>query len=555
MRRFAVAAIGCVTFLGTFGVLAQQSQPIWTEAGLVFPNDAPVPRNMTEIERLYWERNPPTPRTTPPPATPVRAVAEYEPTSALCLSWEGGTTLTNILADMAVHVTNPATGNADLWIGVDSTTVRNSAQAVLQGRGVNMARVNFVIRTMDSIWMRDYGPRYVYQGQCRAIVDHVYNRPRPNDDTFPAAYGTLRRHARYEIPLTHGGGNYHLEALGHSFCTRLINNENNGGTDLFNYNEQQIHDLWADYQGCDTHFFDPFPTSIDSTQHIDMWLIMVSDTACIISDWPNNPGSTQDNICDAAAIYMQQQGYTVHRVPAFSIGGVHYTYTNAVMCNNLVIVPTYTNATVSPNNAGALATWQAACPGKTIVGVNGQNIVSLAGVFHCIVMHVPAHLGGANPTVHMTNLRGGESYAPNDNVNITWISDDDLAVSNIDILLSTDGGATFPTTIAAATADDGTFTWTIPNLATSRCKLRMIARDAQGNTGGDQSDTTFAIGTAACLGDIDGDGSVGLADLATLLSNFGEGNASTGQGDMNGDWIVDLSDLAALLGAFGAACP
>src|SRR5262245_41324765 len=76
--------------------LAQHAEPIRTPEGLVFPNDAPVPRWMTETERLYWEQNPPAYRVTPPPGCPVRAVAEYEPTSALCLSWEGGTTLTNI---------------------------------------------------------------------------------------------------------------------------------------------------------------------------------------------------------------------------------------------------------------------------------------------------------------------------------------------------------------------------------------------------------------------------------------------------------------------------
>lgn len=554
LRTSVVLSLASLGAAATSTAFAQHAEPIQTPDGLIFPNDVPIPRWMTDIERAYWEQNPPTSRVTPPPLCPVRAVGEYEPTSAICISWEGGATLTNILADMAVHITDPTKGNADLYVAVDSVSVRNSATSVLQARGINMSRVFFVTRTMDSIWMRDYGPRYIYQGQCRAIVDHVYNRPRPNDDTFPGAFGTQRHHARYEIPLVHGGGNYHLDANGFSFCTRLITNENNGGTDLYNYSETQIHDLWADYQGCDTHFFNPFPTTVDLTQHIDMWLIMASDTTCIISDWPNNAGSTQDVICDGAATYMASQGYTVFRVPAFSIGGTHYTYTNAVICNNVVIVPTYTQATVQPNNAAALATWQAAMPGKTIVGQNAQNIIGLAGAFHCIVMHVPAHLGGANPTAHLTALRGGESLTPSDNVNITWISDDDQSVSNVDILLSTDGGATYPTTIAAATADDGVFGWTVPALATSRVRIKLVARDAQGNTGEDHSDTNFAIDVPACIGDLDGDGTVGLGDLSTLLSNFGNQACTTDMGDTNGDCHVDLTDLATILAAFGIAC-
>ncbi len=41
--------------------------------------------------------------------------------------------------------------------------------------------------------------------------------------------------------------------------------------------------------------------------------------------------------------------------------------------------------------------------------------------------------------------------------------------SNVDIILSTDGGVTFTDTLAANTANDGTQDITIPSLATSDC--------------------------------------------------------------------------------------
>lgn len=62
-------------------------------------------------------------------------------------------------------------------------------------------------------------------------------------------------------------------------------------------------------------------------------------------------------------------------------------------------------------------------------------------------------------------------------------------------------------------------------------------------------------GSPPCPGDLDGDGDVDLADLATLLSNFGTtGTATPAQGDSDGDMDVDLTDLAVLLGNFGATC-
>ena len=66
------------------------------------------------------------------------------------------------------------------------------------------------------------------------------------------------------------------------------------------------------------------------------------------------------------------------------------------------------------------------------------------------------------------------------------------------------------------------------------------------------SDGTF---TRLCLGDLDGDYDVDLADLAQLLSNYGGTTGMTYQdGDFDGDGDVDLSDLAALLASYGTSC-
>ncbi len=58
---------------------------------------------------------------------------------------------------------------------------------------------------------------------------------------------------------------------------------------------------------------------------------------------------------------------------------------------------------------------------------------------------------------------------------------------------------------------------------------------------------------AACSGDLDGDGSVGGVDLATLLSGWGGCTASC-PADTNGDGVVDGLDLATVLSAWGP-CP
>ena len=58
-----------------------------------------------------------------------------------------------------------------------------------------------------------------------------------------------------------------------------------------------------------------------------------------------------------------------------------------------------------------------------------------------------------------------------------------------------------------------------------------------------------------CTGDLNGDGMVGLADLAVLLANYGVTEiAEYADGDLDGDTDVDIADLAELLGQYGEIC-
>src|SRR5690606_14309571 len=116
----------------------------------------------------------------------------------------------------------------------------------------------------------------------------------------------------------------------------------------------EIHALWASHQNLDTLFFDRFPPAVDSTGHIDMWMQLISDDEVIISYWPTQPTSTQAQICDQAAAQFAARGYTVYRTPALRASGTHFTFTNVVMCNDVVIIPRYNTAAAAAYNDEAL---------------------------------------------------------------------------------------------------------------------------------------------------------------------------------------------------------
>ena len=78
--------------------------------------------------------------------------------------------------------------------------------------------------------------------------------------------------------------------------------------------------------------------------------------------------------------------------------------------------------------------------------------------------------------------------------NVTWdVANTDLApisCSQVDILLSTDGGSTYPTSLTGATSNDGSESVTVPDLPTTQARLQVRC---VGNVFFDISDSDFTV--------------------------------------------------------------
>ena len=101
--------------------------------------------------------------------------------------------------------------------------------------------------------------------------------------------------------------------------------------------------------------------------------------------------------------------------------------------------------------------------------------------------------GNSGPFV-VTSPNTAVSYAGNSSQTITWnvanTTAAPVSAANVVISLSTDGGNTFPTVLAASTANDGTETVTIPNTPTTTARIKV---QGAGNIFFDVSDVNFTI--------------------------------------------------------------
>jgi hypothetical protein len=109
------------------------------------------------------------------------------------------------------------------------------------------------------------------------------------------------------------------------------------------------------------------------------------------------------------------------------------------------------------------------------------------------------------------------------NFNVTWSAANTtlppVSTANVKISLSTDGGNTFSTVLAASTANDGSESVAMPNIATTQARIKV---EAVGNIFFDMSNANFTITSTALAYrapyDFDGDNK---SDISSWRGNDG----------------------------------
>ncbi len=415
---------------------------------------------------------------TPPEYAPARGVL-----------YQYGNSWNSVVTALVSSLTAGTAFDEIAYVVVANQTTANSATSAFIAAGANMSKVVFIIAPNNSVWIRDYGPHFIFQGGTLAAVDSHYYPGRPQDNFVPTIVGEdLLGIPTYHQGLYYSGGNFQAGPNRSGFCTALVNLDNpaSGG-----HNESLIRELHDTFQGIDTlHIVPQLPFSVDGTGHIDMWMYLVDDDTVIISEFIPGSNATALSVTNNAVPYMQALGFEVIRPQAWNAGGAHYTYANAFRVNNRIFVPCYGtqlapggNSAYNARDADALAKWQqAAGPDVQIVPIQCSSIIGASGAIHCIVKQVPRYTD-ALPSAHVIAPAGGELWVAGSTQTIRWNATDtgNAPLASVDLAYSTDGGATWAP-IAIGIPDSGEHAWTVPAAATDSALVRVTARAADGDT-------------------------------------------------------------------------
>lgn len=428
-------------------------------AGYTYSQD--FPHYMTETEKaLYWNfiNNPPSFQTDDPnpPAGPVRTMAEWEELSALQITWTQEQAILRQIVDHAQE-------EVLVYIICSDS---NAVKTYLTNGGVPHTNVKFLITPFNSIWCRDYGPWTIYNrntSDSLKIADWIYNRPsRPLDDatpTFVANYVGVPIHTMNQSPnnLIATGGNFMVDGHGTGFSSKLIENENPGKT------IPQIEAILSSYMGINRYVrMNTLP--YDQIHHIDMHMKLLDEETLLVGQYPAGVADgpqIEANLQFVLANYQTCFGkpYKVIRIPMPPEGGLYpnqggdyRTYTNSVIVNKTVIVPTYEVR----YDTTALRIYREAMPGYKVVGINCNSIIPSLGAIHCITKEIgvrePVFIShsGLRNTTNTTTPYQVKAYIKTKsgvaNARMYWTTDTTLAFTQVNM---TAAGDTFTANIPA----------------------------------------------------------------------------------------------------------
>ena len=106
---------------------------------------------------------------------------------------------------------------------------------------------------------------------------------------------------------------------------------------------------------------------------------------------------------------------------------------------------------------------------------------------------VPEPGAGEAPSITLTRPAGGETFTAGTQEEITWTTEEgDDPIDHIELRYSTDDGATW-NTIQNGLDDTGSYTWDVPNQASTECLVQAIVRDTFSRTGSSISADNFEI--------------------------------------------------------------
>ena len=322
-------------------------------------------------------------------------------------SYTYGTTYRDRIEPTWIAMTKALVGGEKVHIIAYNATEQTRIRNKLQAAGVSLAKVTFVNRQNDDVWVRDNGPIFVYDANNQLkITDWGFNgwgydASYSKDDTVPRGVETALGMARVDLnDIVLEGGAIEVDGRGVLMATRssILEPARNPGLSQADAEAAMADNLgiakfiWLD--GAPGGKEDITDMHIDGFARFGTPDTIMTMSRSDLSYWGLSTADIdrlyRATDIDNAPYRFVQLPLTARDVVTSYGYNLRYkgSYVNYYVGNTVVLMPEYKD----PNDAVAKAILQAQYPGRTVVGIDVRNLYRNGGMVHCVTQQQPAAL-------------------------------------------------------------------------------------------------------------------------------------------------------------------
>ena len=351
-----------------------------------------------------------------------------------------------------VQLINACQGHVTVGILVDDRKQLIAATRVLMKQDIEYDHVKFYNLDLDTIWLRDFGPRIGELENGDAVAfDFLYEGTRPLDEKMPKAWSKLTKERYHAVPWTMQGGNLLFNGQGLAVTTNRIFDDNHvrfqnllPGTDPEVERREMVVTEFK--KNCNLQQLVVLePLRNEATRHVDMFAAFVAKDHVLVASLDRTADPVNSALLDRNArklekVIVDGKPLKVTRIPTPARQGKFWsTFTNVIFANDLVILPSFDD---NPRTyvERAVAVYKAVLPDHKIKVINTTSLKKLEGSVHCMSINVPEF--AKLPPRYLSLEKS-----------IAWLKGEPIPKQSAKKRVSTQGGSFSPEAQTPLTAD------------------------------------------------------------------------------------------------------
>jgi agmatine/peptidylarginine deiminase len=321
------------------------------------------------------------------PSPGGRVPGEFEHQDALLL---GVNELLDLHPQTLVDIIKAIDGRLQIVALIGRSEQESKARRLLEAHHVATHNLHFFLWPAVSMWVQDFGPQQLVNGDVRIIDFEYQHTGREAENQLPMAFAATFGMKIAHCHLALEGGNYLSNGQGLCISSAALIEQNR----VRNYDLNAVATvLKNEFRFKQWSYL--MPIIGEETGHLDMFLTITDPSTVVLASY--DPAQDQGNAerMDANAKTLQSVVLEGRPLRILRIksppqrDGIWRTYTNVIFANGVLLVPQYPDYSPVLDRL-AIETYQQALPNWKIVGINASSIIHQRGSLHCISLNLPS---------------------------------------------------------------------------------------------------------------------------------------------------------------------